>query len=142
MPKPTPTQEECDLAQYGVVVMNKEADGSALEDPDAPPPAAPDQSEPPVLLSLSPSSAVSGDPDFVLRCRGANFGSGATIMFGEEDEPTTLVSSTEVTTGVKPSLFAPAVVPVFIRSGGKSSQVVDFTFTEPTATRHRRGGAS
>jgi hypothetical protein len=141
MPKPTPTQEECDLAQYGIVVMNKEADGSPYENPDAPPPTAPDPSEPPVLLSLSPNSAASGDPDFVLRCRGANFGSGAVILFGQEDEPTTLVSSSEVTTGVKPSLFSPAVVPVTIRSGGKVSQAVDFTFTDPTKHHARRGGA-
>jgi hypothetical protein len=141
MPKPTPTQEECDLAQYGIVVMNKEADGSAYENPDTPPPTAPDPSEPPVLLSLSPNHATSGDPDLVLHCRGANFGSDAVIIFGVEDEPTTLVSSTEVTTGVKPSLFEPAVVPVTIRSGGKVSAAVDFTFTEPT-TRHAKRGSS
>jgi hypothetical protein len=137
MPKPTPTQEECNLANYGVVVMNKEHDGSTYEDHDTPPPTAHDPIEPPVLHSILPSDAVSGDPDFVLHCRGANFGSESVIHFGIEDEPTTFVSSTEVTTGVKPSLFAPAVVPVTIRNGTKLSEPVDFTFTEPTTKKRK-----
>jgi hypothetical protein len=85
----------------------------------------------PVLSSLSPNTAVSGDPDFELSCVGSGFRSGSVIWFGNEDEPTTFVSDTEVTTGVKPSLFAPAVVPVKVRTGPLDSESVDFTFTEP-----------
>jgi hypothetical protein len=87
--------------------------------------------EAPTLTSLSPDTAVSGDPDFTLSCMGTGFTSGSVIFFGHEDEPTTLVSDTEVTTIVKPSLFAPAVVPVFIRTGPLDTDPVDFTFTEP-----------
>jgi hypothetical protein len=88
----------------------------------------------PVLSSLNPNTAVSGDPDFVLSCVGTNFRSSSVIIFGIEDEPTTFVSDTEVTTGVKPSLFAPAVVPVKIRTPGLAdTDPVDFTFTEPVA---------
>jgi hypothetical protein len=88
--------------------------------------------DPPTLTSLSPDTAVSGDLDFVLSCTGANFVSGTVIRFGPTyDEPTTLVSDTEVTTIVKPSLFAPAVVPVWVRTGNLWSDPVDFTFTEP-----------
>lgn len=86
----------------------------------------------PVLSSLSPNTAVSGDSDFVLSCTGTNFRSSSVIIFGNEDEPTTFVSDTEITTGVKPSLFAPAVVPVKVRTGPLDSNSVDFTFTEPT----------
>jgi hypothetical protein len=88
--------------------------------------------DPPTLTSLSPNTAASGDPDFVLSCIGTNFVEGTVIYFGsttEQDEPTTLVSDTEVTTGVKPSLFAPAVVPVTVRTGKFLSDPVDFTFT-------------
>jgi hypothetical protein len=87
----------------------------------------------PVLSSLTPNTAVSGDPDFVLSCTGTGFRSGSIIFFGNEDEPTTFVSDTEVTTGVKPSLFAPAIVPVRVQTGPLSSDSVDFTFTEPAA---------
>jgi hypothetical protein len=86
----------------------------------------------PVLSSITPDTAVSGDPDFVLSCAGTGFRSNSVIMFGNEDEPTTFVSDTEVTTGVKPLLFAPAVVPVKIRTPGlPDTDPVDFTFTEP-----------
>lgn len=86
---------------------------------------------PPVLTSLSPDTAVSGDPDFTLSCVGTGFDSNTTITFGTNDEPTTLVSDTEVTTIVKPSLFAPAVVPVSVHNGQVVSESVNFTFTEP-----------
>lgn len=85
----------------------------------------------PVLSSLSPDTVASGDPDFELSCIGTNFRSGSIIFFGAEDEPTTFVSDTEVTTGVKPSLFAPAIVPVKVKTGPLDSNTVDFTFTEP-----------
>jgi hypothetical protein len=84
----------------------------------------------PTLTSLTPNTAVSGDPDFVLSCAGTNFRSNSVIFFGSEDEPTTFVSDTEITTGVKPSLFAPATVPVLIRTLGlPDTDPVDFIFT-------------
>ena len=87
--------------------------------------------EPPTLASLSPDTAVSGDPDLTLSCTGTGFTGRTVIKFGDHDEPTTLVSDTEVTTGVKPSLFAPAVVPVLVHNGPISTDPLDFTFTEP-----------
>jgi hypothetical protein len=90
----------------------------------------------PVLSSLTPDTAVSGDPDFDLSCAGTYFTPDCLIMFGAVAEPTTFVSATELTTIVKPSLFAPAVVPVTVRNGPMNSDAVDFTFTaaaEPEA---------
>lgn len=87
--------------------------------------------DPPTLTSLSPDTAASGDPDFTLSCIGTGFTSSTVIKFGGHDEPTTLVSDTEVTTGVKPSLFVPAVVPVLVHVGELESDPVNFTFTEP-----------
>jgi hypothetical protein len=86
--------------------------------------------EAPTLTSLSPNSAVSGDPDFVLHCIGTNFAAASVIRFGPtQDEPTTFVSDTEVTTIVKPSLFAPAVVQVAVHNGDLWSEWATFTFT-------------
>jgi hypothetical protein len=88
--------------------------------------------DPPTLTSISPDTAVSGENDFTLVCTGTNFVPGTVIRFGPtHDEDTTFVSETEVTTIVKPSLFAPAVVPVAVHSGEAWSDWVDFTFTEP-----------
>jgi hypothetical protein len=85
---------------------------------------------PPTLASISPNTAVAGtDPDFVLSCAGTDFTSSSVIYFGSEDEPTTLVSDTEVTTIVKPSLFVPDTVPVKIRTGTVYTDPVDFVFT-------------
>jgi hypothetical protein len=86
---------------------------------------------PPVLTALSPDTAVSGDPDFTLSCQGTGFGINTVIEFSGVDEPTTLVSDTEVTTGVKPSLFAPVTVPVRVHEGPIYSDPIDFTFTAP-----------
>ncbi|UGY13767.1 IPT/TIG domain-containing protein [Bradyrhizobium septentrionale] len=94
---------------------------------------------PPVLTSLSPNTVVSGDPDFPLSCLGSGFTAETTIRFGDYDEPTTLVSETEVTTIVKPSLFAPATVPVMVHNGTANSDPLDFTFTAASGrTRARR----
>jgi hypothetical protein len=86
---------------------------------------------PPVLTSLSPDTVVSGDPDLTLSCIGSDFTQGTVIRFGNYDEPTTFVSDTEVTTGVKPSLFTPDVVPVTVHTGKLTSDPIDFTFTAP-----------
>jgi hypothetical protein len=85
----------------------------------------------PVLSALTPDTAVSGNPDFTLSCDGTDFTADCVIVFGSVSEPTTFVSDTEVTTIVKPSLFAPATVPVTVRNGANSSNPVNFTFTAP-----------
>jgi hypothetical protein len=92
---------------------------------------------PPTLTSLSPDTAVSGDPDFVLSCIGTGFDTSTVIRFGDFDEPTTFVSDTEVTTIVKPSLFAPATVQVFTHEGPTYSDPLDFTFTAPVGQEAR-----
>jgi hypothetical protein len=88
--------------------------------------------DPPVLTSLNPATAASTDPDFELHCIGTGFTSRSRIQFGAhplQDEPTTFNSSTDVSTIVKPSLFAPAVIPVSVRNGLVWSGEVDFTMT-------------
>jgi hypothetical protein len=81
------------------------------------------------LASLSPNTAVSGSEDLVMACIGTGFTPDTVIRFGDYDEPTTFVSATKVTTGVKPSLFAPAVVPVLVHTATDSSEPINFTFT-------------
>jgi len=76
------------------------------------------------------AEAVSGEPDFTLVISGENFFTGSVIVFGTHDEPTTFDEEAgTVSTGVKPSLFAPAVVPVKVRNGPLVSDPSDFTFT-------------
>lgn len=95
----------------------------------------------PTLTALDPATAESGSEDFVLALTGENFTEQSVIIFGTMDEPTTLQADGTLTTGVKPSLFAPAVVPVSVRNGPLHSDPLDFTFTEagaPLAASSRR----
>jgi len=88
----------------------------------------------PTISGLEPAEAVSGDPDFTLVVSGTNFFAGSVIVFGTQDEPTTFDEEAgTLSTGVKPSLFAPATVPVKIRNGPLVSDPSDFVFTGPVA---------
>jgi hypothetical protein len=88
----------------------------------------------PVLTSLNPDTAVLGSADIVLHCIGSNFTEASIIHFSDQDEPTTFVSDTEVTTGVKPSLGWGAVsLPVYVKTGPVQSDTLQFTFTDAAA---------
>ena len=86
--------------------------------------------EPPVVTSLSPSSATIGDAPFDVHVHGSGFDLNSKILFNGIEEPTTMVSQGELTTGVNMPLWtAPAVVPVsVINSNGIVSQSQNFTF--------------
>jgi hypothetical protein len=96
-------------------------------------PTPPEPPAAPTLVSLSPNAAVAGDAaDITMRAIGTGFTADSIITFNGLNEPTTFVSETEVTTGVKPSLFVvPAVCPVEVHTGSVVSGPLDFTFTEP-----------
>ena len=85
----------------------------------------------PVLGSLNPPSAVLGSASFTLSCVGTDFTPDAVIVFNGFDEPTTVVSPTEVTTGVNMSVWAaPVVVPVKVRTANGISSELSFEFTD------------
>jgi len=92
----------------------------------------------PTITSLDPDSAETGSADITMTVNGTNFNEDSVIVFGQHDEPTTFISDTQVSTGVKPSLFAPATVPVAVRNGPAESEAVNFTFTEAAPEGARR----
>jgi len=84
----------------------------------------------PVLSSLNPGTAVLGSANFTLSCIGEGFTPDAVIVFNGFDEPTTVVSETEVTTGVDMSVWAaPATLPVLVRTAAGVSAPLMFEFT-------------
>jgi hypothetical protein len=89
--------------------------------------------EAPDLESLDPDEADAGDAtDIVMHVHGTGFTEQSVIYFNGLAEPTTFVSETEVTTGVKPSLFVvPAVCPVTVRNGEHESDALEFEFLDP-----------
>jgi len=100
-------------------------------------PVPPEPIAPPTLTSLSPNTAVAGDAADIVMCAiGTGFTSGSIIVFNGHIEPTTFVSETEVTTGVKPSIFVvPAVCPVEVHTGTHVAGPVDFNFTDAAARK-------
>ena len=84
----------------------------------------------PVLTALEPATAEIGVPSFTLSVRGTGFLAESVIVFNGFDEPTTVVSSTEVTTGVNMAVWtAPSLpLPVTVRTGVLVSNALTFTF--------------
>jgi hypothetical protein len=107
-------------------------------------PEAPDpdtlRPEVPVLTSLVPDTAVLGDPNFTLHVHGTGFADDATILWNGSPEPTTVVSPTEVTTGVNMATAAVAMpIPVAVQNGnGAQSNTLTFTLTAPAAKTKKR----
>jgi hypothetical protein len=85
----------------------------------------------PVLTGLTPASVALGAANFTLHVHGTGFGAGAVIVFAGQDEPTTVVSDTEVTTGVDMAVWlGPDSVAVAVRQpDGAVSNALPFTFT-------------
>jgi hypothetical protein len=95
---------------------------------------------PPVVTALEPDTVAIGAPSFTLHVHGTGFAAGAVIVFAGHDEPTTMVSPTEVTTGVNMAVWVgPDAVPVAVRVGPVVSNALDFTFTEAVPGRRRAG---
>ena len=90
--------------------------------------------EAPTIELLEPDTVALGDPDVDLIVTGTGFNEMSKIVFDGHDEPTKLISETEVSTGVKPSLFTEAKqVPVSVRTGSMVGGPLPFTFTEAGA---------
>jgi len=86
----------------------------------------------PTLTSLEPSTAVLGSPDFDIHVKGTGFVEGSVINFAGYDEPTTLVSPEEVTTGVNMAVWLgpDAAIPVLVRNpDDQETAPMNFAFT-------------
>ena len=109
-------------------LVDSDAEALALGDGWSATPIAP----PPVVTALDPDTVAIGQPSFTLRVLGTGFDAGSVIVFNDFDEPTTLVSETEVTTGVNMDVWAgPSLpLPVTVRNAdGQASAPLFFTFT-------------
>lgn len=62
----------------------------------------------PTLSSLSPSSALAGDPAFTLTVLGSNFVSGSRVLWNGINQETTFVSSTELSAAIPAANIATA----------------------------------
>jgi hypothetical protein len=85
----------------------------------------------PVVESLNPNTAVIGVPSFDLHVVGSGFTRDSVIVFNGHDEPTTIVSPTELTTGINMAVWlGPSEpLPVLVKNGDVESNALTFTFT-------------
>lgn len=82
----------------------------------------------PSITSLSPNMATAGDADFVLTVNGSGFGTDAVVFWNGTALPSTYATTTKVTATVSAADVATAgVIPVYVRSGGKNSNMMNFT---------------
>jgi IPT/TIG domain len=73
-----------------------------------------------------------GGADVTMSVIGSGFTAESKIYFNGGEEPTTLVSPTEVTTVVKPSTASgPWTLPVWVQNGSEQSNTLNFSFSEP-----------
>jgi IPT/TIG domain len=99
--------------------------------------------EAPTLDSLDPAEIAIGAADTTLHVHGSGFTEDSVIHFAGHDEPTTFVSDSELTTGLKPSLWqAPDTVECTVKNGGAESEPVEFEFlpAEGSASRSQKSG--
>jgi hypothetical protein len=95
----------------------------------------------PTISSISSSSVVAGSPSFLLTINGVNFAQGVTLDFNGVVQPSTLVSSTQLTTTVSASQIAvPAQISIVVTnpalganfSSGGTSPAVMLTILSPS----------
>lgn len=92
---------------------------------------------PPVLSSISPSSAAAGGTGFTLTVNGANFVSGDLVLWNGSALSTAFVSATQLTASVSASLIAnagTATVVVQGPSGGSTTNALSFSISAPPPT--------
>jgi len=123
-------------------LIHSDEDAQALGEGWSPVPVG-DEPAPPVVTALEPDTAVIGTPSFTLHVHGTGFLTGSVIVFNGFDEPTTVVSTTEVTTGVNMAVWAgpSEPLPVTVRNGAVVSNALTFTFTAPETPGLRLSGA-
>jgi hypothetical protein len=144
--KPTPTQEENDLAATGSHVLEKEPDGSPL-DPGANPPGSggqpPESGAPvPVIDSITPLSGPK--PDATLTVVGSNFTPNSIVVFDGAEAVTVFGSDTALSAAVHQNTAG--TYDVLVRDVNGDSNVVTFRFisgaadeeAETTRARRRR----
>ena len=123
--------EVAEVTGPAIITVRSDVPGSVLIDGEPVDPGAPVPDVAPVISSLSPNAGVCGDPaDLTMIVTGTGYLTNSIIMFGGLDEPTVIVSDTELSTIVKQSLFlGPDAIPVCVRNGDALSNELTFTFT-------------
>lgn len=86
----------------------------------------------PTITSLNPTTAAPGAAGFTLTITGTNFSSGSVVQWNGQNLATTVVSATQLTAVVPPSLIAtPGTVTIRVVTGGVATGAEQFTIALP-----------
>ena len=94
----------------------------------------------PSIISLTPSTAAIGSPDFDLVVTGTGFTADSVIYFAGVKEPTTFDGAAgTLTTGINMALWqGPDDIEVCVMNGSTPSQNKIFTFTSATSRSNQK----
>ena len=82
----------------------------------------------PNITSLAPNMANAGDPAFTLTVNGSGFGTDSVVYWNGGALPSSYGTGTKVTAQVAAmNVMSAGMFPVYVRSGGKNSNTINFT---------------
>jgi hypothetical protein len=82
----------------------------------------------PMLMTLSPNMATANSGAFTLTVNGSGFGTDSVVYWNGLPQMSSYASGGMVTAQItNADIMAAGMVPVYVRSGGKNSNTVDFT---------------
>jgi hypothetical protein len=82
----------------------------------------------PVVMTLAPNMATHGDVAFTLALNGSGFGTDAVVYWNMAPKASSYATGNQVTAQITAAdIMNAGMVPVYLRSGGKNSNTIDFT---------------
>jgi hypothetical protein len=82
----------------------------------------------PNITNLSPAMANNGDPAFTLTVNGSGFGTDSVVYWNGTALPSAYGTGVQVTATVSAAdVMTAGMFPVYVRSGGKNSNMMNFT---------------
>lgn len=82
----------------------------------------------PVLMTLAPNMTPAGGTTFTLTVNGSGFGTDSMVYWNGTPQVSSYASGGMVTAQITAAdIMAAGMVPVYVRTAGKNSNIVDFT---------------
>jgi hypothetical protein len=81
----------------------------------------------PAVTTIMPNTLMAGSAGFTLTVNGSNFGTDAVVYWNGTAHATTYVTGAQVITAIASQDVAnPGMIPVYVRTGGRNSNTVNF----------------
>ena len=82
----------------------------------------------PSIMTLAPNVATAGGATFTLTVNGSGFGTDAVVYWNMAPQASSYATGSKVTAQITAAdIMTAGMVPVYVRSGGKNSNTIDFT---------------